>query len=79
MRYAIKTAIVAMTFFLAAPLWAQDFDAGYKAAQRGDYEAALREWRPLADQGDVRAQFTIGIMYAQGHGVTQDLSEAVNW
>ena len=31
---------------------AQDYDAGLKAAQAGDFQTALKEWKPLADQGD---------------------------
>ena len=39
--------------------WA-DFQTGYDAYERGDYETALKEWRPLADQGDARAQTLLG-------------------
>ena len=28
---------------------AQDFDAGLEAVQAGDFQTALKEWRPLAD------------------------------
>ena len=37
-----------------------DFQKGYTAAMSGDYATALREWTPLAEQGDARAQFQIG-------------------
>jgi hypothetical protein len=30
--------------------WA-DFEAGLDADERGDYETAMKEWRPLAEQG----------------------------
>jgi len=39
---------------------AQDFDAGLRAAQAGDYETALKEWRPLAEQGDADSQWRLG-------------------
>ena len=45
----------------------------------GDYEAALKEWRPLAEAGDTSAQVYLGIMHNQGHGVPQDDQEAVRW
>ena len=38
---------------LAAPAWA-GFDEGVDAYERGDYEAALKEIRPLAEQGNAR-------------------------
>ena len=38
---------------------AQDFNKGLKAAQSGDFQTALQEWRPLAEQGDASAQFVL--------------------
>jgi len=54
-------------------------DAGYAAYDRGDYATALREFRPLAEQGVTPAQVLMGIMYAYGKGVRQDETEAVKW
>ena len=64
---------------LALPTWAQDYDAGAAAYKRGDYAAALEEWRPLAEQGDVRAQFNLGAMYDHGMGVPPNYAEAARW
>ena len=58
---------------------AQDFDAGVAAYHRGDYAAALKEWRPLAEAGLVEAQVNLGIMYRLGEGVPQDKAEAARW
>ena len=69
----------ALTFMLALPVAAQDFQKGLKAAQSGDYATALREWRPLAEQGDTSAQSNLAIMYYNGRGVAQDYAEAVKW
>ena len=44
-----------------------------------DYVAALRLCRPLAEQGDAKAQSDLGFMYAKGQGVPQDDAEAVRW
>ena len=33
-----------------------DFQKGLTAAQSGDFATALREWKPLAEQGDAYAQ-----------------------
>jgi len=35
--------------------WGADFQKGMDAAQRGDFATALREWKPLAEQGDADA------------------------
>ena len=65
-------------FMLAAPTWA-DYQAGVDAYERGEYETAMKEWRPLAEQGDASAQSNLGQMYRMGHGVPQDYQEAVHW
>ena len=54
-------------------------DAAIAAYQNGDYAAALQLLRPLADQGDARAQSTLGLIYYGGRGVPQDDNEAVKW
>ena len=58
---------------------AADLQAGVEAYDRGDYAAALREFRPLAEQGDGDAQYHLGIMYDSGEGVSEDDAEAVKW
>ena len=58
---------------------AQDYDKGMAAYNAGDFQAALKEWMPLAESGDANAQDNIGIMYAEGKGVIQNYVDAVNW
>jgi hypothetical protein len=55
------------------------FDDAVAAYKRGDYDAALQLFRPLAEQGDAKAQRDLGRMYALGEGVTQDFVEAIKW
>ena len=54
------------------------YEDGLNAVQKGDYETAMRVWRPLADQGDARAQFNLGVIYRDGQGVPQDYAAAVS-
>ncbi len=75
-----------LAFCLAAALTlapamgsAQDYNAGLAAYETGDYATALREWQPLAVQGDAGAQSGLGNMYRRGEGVPQDYTEAVVW
>ena len=58
---------------------AADFTVGLKAYQSGDYAAALKEWRPLAEQGGAAAQFNLGLLYYDGKGVPQDFQQAADW
>jgi TPR repeat protein len=75
----LRAAAFLLCMAVEAPAIAQDFDKGLAAARVGDYETALLEWRPLAEQGDAGAQYNLGLMYANGDGVIQDYAEAVNW
>jgi hypothetical protein len=59
--------------------WSADLTKGMDAAQRGDYATALREWKPLAEQGNTRARFYLGVMYDKGRGVPQDYKTALKW
>ena len=59
--------------------WGADFQRGLTAAQSGDYATALREWKPLAEQGYARAQSNLGYMYVKGQGVIQDKVYAHMW
>jgi cell division septation protein DedD len=53
---------------------------GVEAWQAGNFTAAVREWRPLADKGDADAQFNLGQAYKLGRGVpTADLRVAQSW
>ena len=76
MRYLVCFVLV-LSF--SVPVAAQDFQKGLEAYQRNDYTAALRELRPLAEQGNAGAQFTLGLMYNFGRGVAQDDTEAMKW
>ncbi len=59
--------------------WSADFEAGVTAYKKADYATALREWTPLAEQGDASAQFGLGLMYGNGEGVAQDYKTALKW
>jgi TPR repeat protein len=70
---------LALAFLVALPTTAQDFQKGWAAYKRGDYAAALKEWRPLAENGDASAQINLGVIYGTGYGVPQNNGEAVKW
>ena len=75
----LRTATFLLCTAVAAPVMAQDFEKGWAAYNAGDYETALQEWRPLAEQGNASAQYNLGIMYDNGDGVIRDYAEAVDW
>ncbi len=74
----IAALCAGFTLGLTAPARA-GFDEGAAAYIRGDYATTLRELRPLAEQGDAKAQYILGLMYGNDQGVPQDYAEAVKW
>ena len=78
MSLRFPIALVLSLVCLVVPAWA-DFQAGMDARNRGDFAKALREWRPLAEQGDARAQYYLGLLYENGDGVPQDYEKAREW
>ncbi len=79
MRAFRAAVVLVLALALPAPVLAADLEAGVEAYDRGDYATALKEWRPLADQGDAKAQFYLGNMYLYGEGVPQNYAEAMKW
>ncbi len=64
----------------AAPIsLAADLNKGIEAAQRGDFDAAVSEWKPLAEQGNIKAQVYLAFMYENGKGVPKDYRAAIKW
>jgi len=57
----------ALSVALAGP-----WEDGMSAYNRGDYVPAIRLFRPLAEQGNPKAQSVLGSMYRKGEGVTRN-------
>ena len=56
-----------------------NYNAGLLAAEAGDYDAAVMQWKPLADRGNAAAQFNLALMYHRGLGVALNETKAVQW
>ena len=62
--------ILAMAICLFSSFaWAGDFQKGWKAYSATDYETAIAEWQPLADAGDAKGCYGMGLLYGNGFGV----------
>ena len=70
---------LAMLLGSAGMSWSADFKKGLAAAKSGDFSTSLREWTPLAEQGNATMQSLVGSMYAEGKGVQQNYKTAVKW
>src|SRR5260370_28730225 len=75
MLLALFLAVLPAHFIVAA----QTVQDGLEALNKKDYQTALQIWRPLAERGDVQAQYNLARMYDEGLGIPMDDVEAVNW
>ena len=64
---------------IAGPVLAADFQTGLRAYKARDYETALEEWLPLAENGDLNAMYNIALIYDEGLGVPVDKKKADKW
>ena len=78
MRRFLLTATT-MLLLSAGAAWAGPLEDAEAAYQRGNYTEAVRWFQLAAAHGDTTAQFDLGVMYANGRGVTQDYVRAHMW
>ena len=71
----MRLAVLAAAMMAATPALA-DVKAGVEAWSRGDYPAAVAQWRGPAAAGDADAQFNLGQAYKLGRGVPADQAQA---
>jgi cell division septation protein DedD len=75
-KYLVAAALLGTTI---SPVAAQSVRAGIQAWQHADYDRAVAIWRPLAEKGDIDAQFNLGQAYRLGRGVPTNLAAAATW
>ena len=79
MKRLLVLPVLLLTLLVGNPAFSADFQKGSDAYNKKDYATALREWTPLAVQGDAKAQSVLGWMYRKGLGVPQNHKTAVKW
>jgi TPR repeat protein len=77
MNHLSKIAFVG-ALSLGGPVGAGPIEDAARARHRGDAASAERILGPIADRGDVHAQYALGEIYADP-GSTQDVSKAAAW
>ena len=63
----------------AVAAFAGPWEDGMAAYNRGDYMPAIRLFRPLAEQGNAKAQNVLGVMFRKGEGVPKNPARAHMW
>ena len=79
MRISSKAFVTMLALLFATSAWGADFKKGHDAYSSGDYQTALSEWQVLAEEGHADAQFGMGLLYANGFGVSLDDNLALKW
>ena len=75
-KILLPITLLICSLAITSPVTA-DFNDGWAAYTDGDFRAASREWRPLAEKGDAKSQTNLGILYFNGKGVLKDYKRAV--
>lgn len=83
-RLRLASAVFLAAFSVALPQAAragaeEDMLQAYKAHRISEYAQSIPIWRRLAEDGQVDAQYNLGVIYHHGDGVAQDFQEALMW
>src|SRR3972149_1129400 len=77
---AAASLIMALTLLGLPPSARPDaVDEAMQAARLRNYSKAAKLLKPMAEQGDARAQYQLAGLYRSGRGVPVDLKEAFQW
>ena len=75
----VKILFTILLVALASSAKAQNYETGESAYKRGDYQTALKHFKPLANKGHAKAQSNLGFMYSKGYGVIRDYNMSIIW
>ena len=78
-KKAAKIILLLSFVLLQVNAYANSFEEGKQAYLKKDYVTALKILKPLAENGNAKAQITMGLMYDYGHGVDKDPAESIKW
>ena len=79
MKNLANAAMLVIAITTAALVQAQTFEQSLAAAERGDDRTAFAGFKKLAQQGHVKSQFNLGLMYRNGQGVPANDQQAMAW
>ena len=78
-RCRVLASAALLVNLLAAGSAVADFATATSAYDGGDYATAFREWRALAEEGDIASQIALAGLYRGGMGGEIDLARAAFW
>ena len=72
-------ALIFTSTFLTGLAHGTSLQEAKSAIEAKNYKKAYEIYQALADEGDAKAQYNLGLMYASGDGVKYDASQAASW
>ena len=78
-RWAASLLLLGVLLGAGGGAVSADYREGIDALNRKDYAKALAELRPLAEQGNAKAQWALAYMHRHGLGVPKDPAGAAAW
>jgi TPR repeat protein len=78
-KQGIVAGSIAAAQLICFAAFAGPWEDGMAAYNRGDYMPAIRLFRPLAEQGNPKAQNILGVMFRKGEGVPKNPVRARMW
>jgi TPR repeat protein len=78
-KQGIVAGLLAAVQLISFAAFAGPWEDGMAAYNRGDYMPAVRLFRPLAEQGNPKAQNLLGVMFRRGEGVPRNAARAHMW
>lgn len=78
LAHRIRLLLILCMAALPVPVWS-DYLGALESYNLGDYAGALKEFRPMAEEGNAAAQMLLGFMYERGQGVPKDYVQAHFW
>jgi len=79
MKTIIRCSLIIAFTWINVPVYAGDLQDGVEAYKEEDFETVVSKWQPLAERGDPRAQFNLGMMYFDGYGEANNYFAAAKW
>ena len=66
------------TIFISA-CGQSNYEIANTAYRTGDYERAFKEFSFLSNDGNIKAQYFLGVMHEKGQYIEQDFQKAAKW
>ena len=79
----MRTKILLLTFTLLSSFsvlsQGNDLEQGIYELNRGEFKAAIEQFRPLVTEGYAPAQYQMALVYLNGYSVPKDSMKAVSY